>query len=694
MNLYYLLINSMKICVIFLVLLLLSCHKNQWSGLKTVPVNVQQNFSRLLNEEDTDNDLKITVDDTLQGNKNRGDGIFYLKTLKGDSMKIETVYYLSNLLQELYSARKNKEHTLQLDLNRVYENPVDRISRLIRDRYWNNLTRKIDLKSLPEVLPDEKMAGGDTHYLYVPVSDSFACQYFFQGEKVYEDLKINVEFLPEKITPVYVKDLEGKHGLLSLGLYETEEGRIQGIPYVVPGGRFNEMYGWDSYFIILGLLEHGKEERARSIVDNFVYEINHYKKILNANRTYYLTRSQPPFLTSMAKAVYEHMEKNQSSRQWLKKVIKAAIDEYENVWMSPHHLTETGLSRYAGTGQGPAPEVEPGHYDYIYSKYAGERGMSVASFKKKYNQGIIEIPELDQFFRHDRAMRESGHDTSYRWNVNGEDRCADFVTVDLNSLLYKYEIDIAELIEKEFQGSIQWNDTNREEAETWRDRSEKRKVLMRHYLWDGESGIFYDYDIRLDRRHKYMSATCLYPLWACHADNPDTYLLSKPEADTLVKKLCKALEAPGGLAGSSCVSRGEITPQRPSRQWDWPYGWAPHQMLAWRGLKNFDLNRAVLRLVYKWLYTITKNAADYNGTIPEKFNVVTRSHKVFAEYGNVGTEFSYITKEGFGWMNASYQVALRYLSEFYLQKLKKLIPPEEVFPESEKEIYEQTYSKR
>ncbi|MFO7891669.1 MAG: trehalase family glycosidase [bacterium] len=665
--------------------LLFSCNEFQWSGPSKVPIKVQQNFSQLLNEEDTDNDLKITVDDTLQGNNSRGDGVFYLKTLKGDSIKVETVYYLSNLLQELYSARKVQEDTLQLDLTRVYENPVDRISRLIRERYWNNLTRKIDLESLPEVLPDQKMAEGETHYLYVPVSDSFASQYFHTAEKLYEDIDLQVESLPEKITPVYVKNLEGKHGLLSLGLYETEEGRIEGIPYVVPGGRFNEMYGWDSYFIILGLLEDGKKERARSLVDNFVYEIIHYKKILNANRTYYLTRSQPPFLTSMAKAVYKHMEKNQASRQWLKKVIKAAVYEYENVWMNPHHLTETGLSRYAGTGKGPAPEVEPGHYDYIYRKYAQKRGMPLESFKEKYNKGIIEVPELDQFFKHDRAMRESGHDTSYRWNVNGEDRCADFATVDLNSLLYKYEIDIVELIEKEFQGSIQWNDTDREEAETWRDRSEKRKILIRHYLWNQESGIFFDYDTRLDRQHRYESATCLYPLWACHTDNPDTYLLSKKEAETLVKKLCKVLEAPGGLAGSSPASRGELSPQRPARQWDWPYGWAPHQMLAWRGLKNFKLNRDVLRLVYKWLYTITRNAADYNGTIPEKFNVVTRSHKVFAEYGNVGTEFSYITREGFGWMNASYQVGLRYLPESYLQKLKKLIPPETIFPESEKE---------
>ncbi|MEJ2628953.1 MAG: trehalase family glycosidase, partial [bacterium] len=441
-----------------------------------------------MKEEDTDNDLKITVDDTLHSNNSRGDEVFYLKTLKGDSIKIETVYYLSNLLQELYSAKKVQKDTLHLDFNRVYENPVDRLSRLIRDRYWKNLTRTIDLRSLPEVIPDPKMVNNKTNYLYVPVSDSFACSYFLQAEGKYPNINLEVVIMPEQITPSYVETLEGRHGLLSLGLCESEGGEIKGIPYVVPGGRFNEMYGWDSYFIILGLLADGKIQLARSLVDNFVYEINHYNKILNANRTYYLTRSQPPFLTSMIKAVYEHLQKNRESRRWLIKVIKAAIYEYEKVWMNPHHLTETGLSRYAGSGKGPAPEVEPGHYNYIYSKYAGKWGMSIEKFKQKYNQGIIVDSDLDQFFKHDRAMRESGHDTSYRWNVKGKNRCADFVTVDLNSLLYKYEIDIADIIQTEFQGEIEFDESHRENSHTWWTKAKKRKILIRKYLWDQTSG--------------------------------------------------------------------------------------------------------------------------------------------------------------------------------------------------------------
>src|SRR5256714_8141947 len=124
-------------------------------------------------------------------------------------------------------------------------------------------------------------------------------------------------------------------------------------PYVVPGGRFNEMYGWDSYFIQTGLLRDGETELARDMVENFLYEIEHYGQILNANRTYYLTRSQPPFLTRMILAVYER----RPDRAWLARTVPA-VEKYYRYWTEGDHLTpQTGLSRYFDSGTGPAPEV-------------------------------------------------------------------------------------------------------------------------------------------------------------------------------------------------------------------------------------------------------------------------------------------------------------------------------------------------
>jgi alpha,alpha-trehalase len=210
------------------------------------------------------------------------------------------------------------------------------------------------------------------------------------------------------------------------------------------------MYGWDSYFITLGLLQDNRVELAQSMVDHFVYQINHYGKILNANRTYYLTRSQPPFLTSMIREVYSRLPENSLKKRWLRSSLEAAIKEYETVWMGRVHLTKTGLSRYFDIGYGVPPEVEPGHFDAVFIPYAEKYNMSVEEFEREYKAGKIKVPELDQYFIHDRAMRESGHDTSYR--LIG--LCADLITVDLNSLLYKIETDIAAIIEEEFGGKF------------------------------------------------------------------------------------------------------------------------------------------------------------------------------------------------------------------------------------------------
>ncbi len=641
-------------------------------------VDVRINLEKLITEEDIDSDKKITIEDIESSKGPRGDGRFWLLGIDGKRYEVVGTYYLSNLLQELKKALDSGKETETIDPEVIFENPVDRLSRLIRETYWDNLTRRIDCDSLEQILKDDKVTTDDLHYFYVPHADTLAYDYFVRLSKKRRDLHLKVIRLPEDISPTYVKTLEGRHGLLSLALRDTREGEYVGVPFVVPGGRFNEMYGWDSYFEALGLLEDGRVELARAMVDNFVYQIRFYGKILNANRTYYLTRSQPPFLTSMALAVYAHLPKNTDSKNWLKTVISASIEEYHQVWMNEDRLTETGLSRYYGNGIGPPTEVEPGHFDAIYAPYASMFGLDISSFEAKYKSGAIEVRELDRFFVHDRSVRESGHDTTYRWYLNG-DRCADFVTVDLNSLLYKIELDIGRVIDREFGGVLEGSGGNIENSSTWYARARKRKALIHQYLCNEDCGMFFDYDFINQIRHTYVSATTFYPLWACHKDDPRSYLVTRDQASRLVQAALPLLEMPGGVAASSEASRGPLSDMRPARQWDYPNGWAPHQMLIWQGLLNYGFEEIAFRLIYSWLYTITRNAADYNGTVPEKLDVVNRSHKVFAEYGNVGTEFDYITQEGFGWMNASYQVGLKLLPPDLRSYLERLVPPERIF---------------
>jgi alpha,alpha-trehalase len=413
------------------------------------------------------------------------------------------------------------------------------------------------------------------------------------------------------------------------------------------------------------------------MVDNFIYEIEHYGKILNGNRTYHLNRSQPPFFAALISAAYAKMEKNEQNKAWLEKAIRAAIKEYEQVWMGPDRLTAIGLSRYFGNGREIPPEVEKGHFNFILAPVARRLKLSVEELVHRYNSGALKEPALDEFFANDRAVRESGHDTTYRWRVGGADRAADFATVDLNSLLYRCELELSRLIAREFGGELPAS--RGRPASTsgeWRGRALSRKALMLKYLWDPERKIFFDYDFKRERRSAYLAATSFFPFWAQDPADRSTWLLDEGETRASLAALASALEAPGGIAATSRESLERAGDPRLSRQWEYPNGWAPHQMIAWQALKNAGMGSLADRLIYKWLFTIARNAADYNGTVPEKFDVVSRSHAVFSEYGNVGTRFSYITQEGFGWMNASFQVGLRQLSPQWLAPLQRLQPPE------------------
>jgi alpha,alpha-trehalase len=575
---------------------------------------------------------------------------------------VSGTYYLSNLRQELKLLEEAGSQNATLEFEKIFEPPVTRISRRIREHFWDGLTRRIDEEGLTSILEDEKTTTpGGTRYLYVPPTDPRAISYYNSITRAHPEYRCVVVELPHCITPTYVLALGGQHGILSLALRETQGGTVTGEPFVVPGGRFNELYGWDSYFAILGLLNDGRPELAKSMVDNLLYEIEHYGQILNANRTYYLTRSQPPFLTSIIVAVHKHLPKDHGTKQWLTRALSSAIKEYKTVWTNSHHATTTGLSRYFDWGIGPPPEVEQGHFNAVYRHYANQCKMDVEDFSRAYQARLISVPEVDNYFFHDRAMRESGHDTTYR--LVGQ--CADLLTVDLNSLLYKTETDIASIIRREFHGIFTTAAGDVETSETWEQRGACRKEWIHEYLWDRGRGMFFDYNFRTNQQTGYVSPTTFYPLWAGVASAEQAYLL--------VKNALPLLEMSGGIAGSSEESRGPISEERPARQWDFPYGWAPHQVLVWQGLQNYGYREEAERLAYRWLHTITANAVKYNGVITEKYDVVACSHHVNAEYGNVGTSFFSATHEGFVWTNASFQLGLRLLPRKSIQALNQLI---------------------
>lgn len=618
-------------------------------------LNIEKTFRELLQQEDTDQDKKITKDDL-------GPKRFVLvdELTKKEEM-IEGTYHLSNLLQELATLKEKGELTAEVDLDFIKEEPVQRISRKIRDDYWNELTRTIDKKGLEQILKDEKTSN-DIATLYVSAKDEQGVAYFQELEKELKSFKVAI--LPENYTMDYVDTLNSKPGILALALEKNKSG-LQGVPFVVPGGRFNEMYGWDSYFIAAGLLIDNQLDKAMAIAENFRYQIIHYGKILNANRSYYLTRTQPPLYSSL---LVDIVKQKTPDLNWLRLHLETVILEYNTVWMvQGGRLTPTALNRYKADGVGMPFEVEPGHFDDVLIAYAKKYNLPVREFEKQYLNRKLVDAELDMYFVHDRSLRESGHDTTDRL-IN---TCANLNSVDINSFLYKYEKDIAYLI-KSFFNNVFLSDDLVYTSEQWEQKALFRKEKMNELCWNENAGMYFDYDFVDEKQFPFEAATTFFPMWA--------KLCSEEQAKQLVEIALPKFVKTGGITGSTKASSIAYSHENaPQRQWDYPFGWAPHQMLLWQGLINYNYSDKAQEMVYRWLWLITKNAVEYNGTIPEKFDLEISSHKVFAEYGNVGTEFDYIAKEGFGWVNASYQLGLQILNNSLKLELNKMTSPEDLF---------------
>ena len=649
--------------------------------------DVDKTLDDLLKSEDTDSNFQITIEDT-------GPKVIKIGTANSNGYKYVNVrgtYMLSNLLQELTIAKSFGRHQIILDEARINENPVSRLERLIANQFWTNLTRRIDLNNIGEIAKDTKIdtPGAQNPRIYVPYNCADQYEFYIQASQMHPSLNLEVEYLPQDITPEYVKSINDTPGLLALAMEEhfdpsTGEKTLIGYPYAVPGGRFNELYGWDSYMMALGLLENNKADVARGMVEHFIFEIEHYGKILNANRSYYLCRSQPPFLTDMALQVYNKTggKSNPSAVDLVKRAFIAAIKEYKTVWMAHPRLDpETGLSCYHPNGLGVPPETEADHFDSILLSYMEKYSLTREEFVKKYNDGEIKEPALDEFFLHDRGVRESGHDTTYRF----EGVCAYLATIDLNSLLYKYELDIADVIEEVFDDDFHDpHDLLVTNSQHWRDLAEKRKQQINKYMWDEKTGFFFDYNVKTKQRTSYESATTFWALWAGVA--------TQEQARDMVEKALPPLEVLGGIVACTEGSRGPISIQRPSRQWDYPYGWAPHQILAWQGLCEYGYVGVATRLAYRWLYIMTKAFVDYNGIVVEKYDATrgTDPHRVDAEYGNQGADFKGVAKEGFGWVNASYVLGLKYMNNHARRALGACIPPVPFFKSlkpSERQLY-------
>ena len=499
---------------------------------------------------------------------------------------------------------------------------IDAVRQYIK-KTWTLLTRSVH--DLPRAAPDPKFrrADGQAWPVYIAADESReAVERTLRGTLSEPDLRrIDLKVLRPLASGGSLAHAQiGEQGLLYLPH-----------PYVVPGGRFNEMYGWDSYFIQRGLLRDDETALARDMADNFLYEIAHYGMILNANRTYYLTRSQPPFLTEMILGVYDRTH----DRGWLQSTVPA-IERYYAFWTKPPHLVEeTGLSRYYDLGDGPAPEVLADerdaqgrtHYDRV-REYYKTHDVADYDLTRFYDRASDRLTDL--FYKGDRSMRESGFDPSNRYGPFSAD-IIHYTPVCLNTLLYRMEDDAARI--NNLLG-------NPAAASEWASRAQKRRERIDRYLWDAKAGLYFDYNFQTKQRRQYEFATTFYPLWAGIASN---------EQARRVASNLPRFEAPGGILTST---------QTTGNQWDAPYGWAPLQLMAVDGPRRYGFNDDADRIARKFVSLVVDDF-DAHGTIVEKYDVRRRS----SDLGS-GLKFGYTSNEvGFGWTNAAVLELLAGLSQ-------------------------------
>ena len=419
-------------------------------------------------------------------------------------------------------------------------------------------------------------------------------------------------------------------------------------PYVVPGGFFNEMYGWDSYFIVLGLVADHLTELARDMTDNALFEVQYYGGVLNANRSYYLSRSQPPFLSAMMVAVLNDpasFTSTDQKRAWLEKAYPLAVRNHD-IWTRPEHQAgTTGLARYYDLGNGPVLEAQDSEFykgviKWLIAHPAENPGylIKAAEHPDDAEAAQLKTESCDvrtskicagnwfggyrltaDYYHGDRAMRESGFDTNFHFGPFGGST-HHYAAVDLNSLLYRYELDL-----RDFAAQL----GKSADATRWAQAAAARKAAMDKYLWQPESGMYRDYDFIAGKPSGAPYLTTFYPLWAGAS--------SKDQASG-VRKSLSIFELAGGLTMDN----------RPSgTQWNNPFGWAPTNWLAVSGLDAYGFHDDAKRIAGKFDATIDRSFAT-DGTIREKYNMALGNADVKVSAG-------YTTNViGFGWTNAVY----------------------------------------
>jgi alpha,alpha-trehalase len=376
-------------------------------------------------------------------------------------------------------------------------------------------------------------------------------------------------------------------------------------PYVVPGGRFRELYYWDSYFTMLGLADSGRGDLIVSMVKDFAYLIDTYGHVPNGTRTYYLSRSQPPFFFAMV-----GLTSPQDPPAGYAAYLDSMRREYA-FWMDG----EKGLAK--GAAHRRVVAMPDGS---VLNRFWDDQDTPRdESYREDLELARSSKHPAAQLFRDIRAGAESGWDYSSRWFVDGRTFATidttEIVPVDLNSLLYGMESAIRAGCER--RGEAQC-------AREFEQRAAARRRSLDRYLWDSQQGVYLDYRWRASRRVPDLSAAAFYPLFVSMA--------SARQAGSVAKVAARRLLKAGGIV---------TTPVNTGQQWDSPNGWAPLQWIAVSGLRDYGNAPLAAAIACRWI-AIVNDVYAQSGKLVEKYDVVAIGHGGGGEYP---------LQDGFGWTN-------------------------------------------
>ena len=377
-------------------------------------------------------------------------------------------------------------------------------------------------------------------------------------------------------------------------------------PYLVPGGRFREVYYWDSYFTMLGLAEAGKTRLLHDITDNFAYLIGRFGFVPNGNRTYYLTRSQPPFLAAIVQLLAQ-----KGGPAALRRYRPALEAEYR-YWMLGAETLKPGTAAHRAVRL-PGGAVLNRYWDESDQPREESYAEDVAAARKSTQPAA-------QFYHHMRAGAASGWDFSSRWFRPGGGletiQTTDLLPIDLNCLLYHLELTLADAARAAGQPAP---------AQAYLAKAARRKAALLALSWDAKAGWFQDYNWRQQRRSAVRSLAGVFPL---------AYGLATPaQAARVGAGLQQDFLKPGGLL---------TTLSRTGQQWDAPNGWAPLEYLAIAGLRRYGQRPLADTVAHRWVRLNTRVFAQ-TGKLLEKYDVLDPTRPAG------GGE--YPLQDGFGWTN-------------------------------------------